>query len=121
MRAFYTAQPATKIERKALRLNRLITVFTESWFPRDARKTNDALIELGSSVFQLVMFARKAEGGSASDAAAALYVLGRWNDKALRGVLRLRGDAAEKKKLREARARFIERWHALGVALGSLT
>jgi len=87
--------------------------FERHWFRKDAKKTNDGLININCSVTII----RQGLTGNATHVAiiTAMYRLYRISDEQLKKILRIpiKADDAEKKELRNTRDEIITAWREL--------
>ena len=104
--------PKTRAGQLAKLIHNECKTFTDFWFGRDARKTNDRLIELSCDVFIIYtcIVQLETEQKCRKD---LIDHLNKYDAKKLNTVLRLGGTPENKTQLKASRRRLIEGWKEL--------
>lgn len=112
-----THNPPRTVPGKIIQeIDDLATIFTDHWFGRPAKKTNERLIELCAEITSIKVYIMGMETqffnnpGSVQCTINLVDWVNRYDPKSLGRVLRIGGDEAQKQKMVSSRTRLIELW-----------
>ena len=106
-------QPQTELGRLGKTLNDRLTVFTDYWFGREAKKTNSGLFEIGPTVMMVYGTIIDIEKSSVTRFNVTLIDdLNAQNEKSLEKILRIPTKLSEEEKcaFKTARSEFVRAW-----------